>query len=98
MLPWTAVAIAGDSMIPAMRPGDWWLVRRTTRVRPGHVVAFWHPQRIDLLTVKRVSHAVDGGWWVLGDNPQASDDSRTFGPVDPSLIVGRLVLRYRRAA
>lgn len=95
MLGFTAIAIAGASMEPALRSGQWWLVRRTTDVRPGQMIVFWHPIRTDLLTVKRVDHRQKAGWWVLGDNPAASDDSRYFGAIEPEQVVGRLVLRYR---
>ena len=95
MLGFTTIAIAGSSMEPTLRAGQWWLVRRTSDVQPGQIIVFWHPIRIDLLTVKRVDHRQAGGWWVLGDNADASDDSRFFGLVTPDRVVGRLVLRYR---
>ena len=98
MLGLTAVAIAGSSMEPTLRAGQWWLVRRTKDVRPGQMIVFWHPIRTDFLTVKRVGHRQAEGWWVLGDNASASDDSRFFGPVDPAQVVGRLVFRYRPLA
>lgn len=97
MLPWTTLAIAGSSMEPTTGSGDWWIVRRTQRVRPGQLIAFRHPQRPSLIVVKRAVRMTDGGWWVEGDNAQFSDDSRTFGPVGPELVVGRLAWRYRRA-
>jgi signal peptidase I len=36
----------------------------------------------------------DDSYFVLGDNRQASQDSRTFGPIDAELIVGRAWVRY----
>ncbi len=43
----------------------------------------------------------DREWWngpeeyfVLGDNRNDSEDSRTFGPINKSLIVGRVWFRY----
>lgn len=36
-------------------------------------------------------------WWLVGDNREASTDSRTYGPVPRTRIVGRVV-RPRRAA
>ncbi len=98
MLGWTSVRIAGDSMLPTTRSGDWWLVRRTTRVRVGDLVAFWHPTRVSLLTVKRVAAIEPEGVRVLGDNPAASEDSRQFGQVPAERVLGRLVWRYRTAA
>ena len=97
MLGWSTVAIAGDSMVPAARPGDWWVMRQGARVRPGDLVALWHPDRTDLLVVKRAVELRGTGWWVLGDNPERSDDSRAFGAVPADQIVGVLRFRYRRA-
>ena len=74
MLPVTRVRIVGPSMAPAMLKDEWWVVRRTSRVRPGDVALMTHPDRPDLLIVKRLVRREDGGWWVLGDNPDASDD------------------------
>ena len=96
--PLTRVAVAERSMEPALRPGDWLLVRRTRRVRAGQIVVARHPGRPDLLIVKRVAHRVpDGGWWLESDNPDAGAvDSRRFGPVPGSLIEGRVLARYWR--
>lgn len=98
MLRWTTIAIAGPSMEPSTASGDWWLVRRTQRVRPQQVIAFRHPLRPSLIVVKRAIRPVEDGWWVEGDNARFSDDSRTFGPVPKACIIGRLVWRYRRGA
>ncbi|MBU0722527.1 signal peptidase I [Patescibacteria group bacterium] len=35
----------------------------------------------------------DSEYYVLGDNRNASKDSRSFGPVDKSLIIGRVLFR-----
>ena len=91
----TRVRVLGPSMEPALRNGDWWLVRRTTRVDVGDAVLLVHPQRPGLLVVKRIARRDAGGWWVLGDNDAASDDSRTFGVVPEGNVVGRLWWRYR---
>lgn len=91
------MAIAGTSMEPALHSGEWWLVRRTRAVRPGQVIAFWEPGRVDLLAVKRVHHATVDGWWVLGDNASASIDSRAYGAVPRDAVLGPLVLRLRRS-
>ena len=92
------VKVAERSMEPALRPGDWLLVRRTRRIRPGQVVLARHPGRPELLLVKRAARRVDGGWWLESDNPGAGAvDSRRFGAVPGDLIQGRVLARYRRA-
>jgi len=94
-LPWFPVAIAGDSMEPTLRSGEWWVARRTRRVAVGDVVVVRQPEQEDLLTVKRITDREGARWWVEGDNSERSRDSRHYGPVDPEAIVARLVLRYR---
>ena len=95
--PLLRVAIAERSMEPTLRPGDWWLVRRWGPVRAGSVVVLEQPGRPGLLVVKRAIREVDGAWWVEGDNPKASTDSRSYGPVPASAIRGVLWFRYGRA-
>ena len=96
MRPWTTVRIVGPSMEPALRNGDWWVVRRTRRIRVGQVVAVVHPNRPDLMVVKRVVRQSEAGLWIEGDNADASDDSRAFGTIPREAVVGVLWLRYRR--
>jgi nickel-type superoxide dismutase maturation protease len=97
------VAVAERSMQPALDPGDWLLIRRTVgthrplRIRPGQLVVARHPHRPDLLIIKRAARREPGGWWLAADNPAAGAvDSSGFGVVPPSLIEGRVLLRYRR--
>ena len=78
-------------MVPTLRDGDALLVRRGGRVRPGDVVVARFRGRPDLLVVKRAVRALDGGWWIEGDNEFVTDDSRAFGVAD---VIGRVILRY----
>ena len=95
--PLLRVKVTEPSMVPALRPGDWLLVRRTRNIRPGQVVLARHPGRPDLLIVKRAARRVDGGWWLESDNPDAGAvDSRRFGPVPASLVQGRVLVLYGR--
>ncbi len=95
MLPLTRVRIVGPSMEPVLHNGDWWLVRRTSRVSAGDVVLIVHPERSDLLIVKRLVRRDGSGWWVEGDRRDSSEDSRTFGAVPAESIIGRVWWRYR---
>jgi nickel-type superoxide dismutase maturation protease len=88
------MAVTGDSMRPALLPGDFVLVSRRSRPRVGRVVVVARPDRPGLLVVKRVTGRRAAGWWVEGDNAGASDDSRVFGAVDDADLVGAVVWRY----
>lgn len=90
------VRIVGTSMEPVLANGEWWVVRRARSYRPGDIVLMTHPERPGLRVVKRLANPTEAGWWVLGDNPDFSDDSRSFGPVPRALIWGRLWFRYGR--
>ena len=82
-------------MRPALEPGDRLLVV-ALRPRPGDAVAVVDPRDGERVMVKRVAavDANDGTITVLGDNPPASTDSRTFGPVRSDHVLGRAVYRY----
>jgi len=88
------VEVAGDSMSPALLPGDRLVVLRHVRVRMGDVVAVPDPRLPARTMVKRVAAQGPEGVTVLGDNPAASTDSRTLGPVARAGIRGRAVYRY----
>ena len=95
--PITRVKVTERSMEPALLPGDWLLVRRTRRIRAGQIVLARHPERPEMLLVKRAAGRVDGGWWLASDNPAAGAvDSARFGAVPGVLIVGRVLGRYWR--
>jgi nickel-type superoxide dismutase maturation protease len=93
--PLWRVAVAERSMEPTLRPGDWLVVLRTTRVRPGQVVISRHPGRPGMLVVKRAAQRGPAGWWLISDSENgAAVDSRAFGAVPAQLIEGRVLLRY----
>ncbi|RNF81416.1 nickel-type superoxide dismutase maturation protease [Streptomyces botrytidirepellens] len=87
--------VYNPSMQPSLYPGDQLVVRYGVPVRPGDVVVLRHPFRQDLLIVKRAVERRDGGWWVMGDNPDVENDSREFGVVPDELVVARAWVRVR---
>lgn len=88
-------------MAPALLPGDRlvvvgvpWPVQPWPA--PGTVIAVRDPGTAGRILIKRVA-SVDrqqGRLAVVGDNRRASTDSRSFGPVPRSSMVGRVVYRY----
>ncbi len=91
--PLGRVEVVGDSMLPALAPGDRLLVL-AGRAGVGDIVAVTDPRTPARTLVKRVAARGPEGVTVLGDNPVASTDSRALGPVAPAAIRGRAVYRY----
>jgi nickel-type superoxide dismutase maturation protease len=91
----TTVEVAGESMLPALRPGDRLLVRRGAGVREGDIAVARHPVS-GVLVVKRVFRRDADGWWLESDNQKAAGrrDSWDFGAVAERLIMGWVVGRY----
>ena len=103
------VAVAEESMAPALEQGDWLLLDPTIRRWPrrGSIVVFREPGT-DILAIKRVAarpgdrvrieagilHLAADEAWLLGDNASVSRDSRGYGPVPLEALVGRAWFRY----
>ncbi|MGK7877560.1 MAG: nickel-type superoxide dismutase maturation protease [Xenococcaceae cyanobacterium] len=91
--------VEGISMLPLLQPGDEVLVNRRAyrRMLPSveDVVVVWSPEQPDIRLIKRViSIHQSGACFLQGDNPSRSRDSRTFGWVEPHLILGRVTSRF----
>ena len=90
--------VAGHSMEPTIRDGDWVLVDATAytarRPRIGDVVVASDPRERARAVFKRVARRNPNGVWLLGDSPQQSTDSRDFGWVSDEAVIGRAWFRY----
>lgn len=102
--PLRTIAVSGNSMQPTYNDGDWLILKRIVRVDAnrlrrlvGKVVVIERESYPGALFIKRLK-SVDGNQlWVEGDNADGSTDSRQWGAIRPEEIVGRIVLRYKRA-
>jgi hypothetical protein len=102
------VEVRGDSMSPNYNDGDWLLFRvlpakSKANELVGKVILIQRRSSLaeDFLQVKRVTQVHNSNneteIWVEGDNKGASTDSRSWGALDSSEVIGKLILRYRRA-
>jgi uncharacterized protein (UPF0335 family) len=76
-------------MAPMLKPGQLILatpLRR--RLRPGQVVVLRKNNRE---LIKRIERVEFDKVFVIGDNPDASTDSRQFGWLDSSTVVARVI-------
>jgi nickel-type superoxide dismutase maturation protease len=81
--------VVGNSMSPMLRPGQ--LIVATPlirRLRPGQVVVL---RKNDRELVKRIERIEFDKVFVIGDNPEASTDSRQFGWLDMDTVVARVI-------
>jgi nickel-type superoxide dismutase maturation protease len=82
-------------MEPALCAGDWIVVSSLSRPpRVGEIVLVRDPRDPANLMLKRIAGVADGTCTVLGDRPEESTDSRTFGPVPLANVLGRALFRY----
>lgn len=87
--------VVGDSMRPALLPGNIVVARPKSAVLPGQVVIARQGERE---VIKRVAslHA-DGTVSLEGDNPTMSTDSRHLGVVKKSDILGVVIMKLKFA-
>lgn len=89
-----AYQVEGDSMLPTLKGGDAVMIERNASVSIGDIVLAQHPYKQSVKILKRVESIDAGGRYSLvGDNPDESTDSRTFGAVPLESIYGRVVCR-----
>lgn len=82
-------------MEPWAREGDFVLAERMSylfsRPRIGHLVVVRHPQKHDMLLLKRIVQEYEGMYWIEGDNTPKSIDSRRFGLLKRGLVLGKVI-------
>ena len=88
--------VEGRSMHPCLKPNDRVLVKRWSlqqQASLGQIVVAWHPYRPRLRLIKRLCQRDAAGFWLEGDNPAESTDSRQLGWFPPDRMIGVVVGR-----
>jgi phage repressor protein C with HTH and peptisase S24 domain len=82
--------IAGRSMTPSYQPGQLVFVTGWFNdIQVGDVIVFMHHGKEKIKRINLIDPLK--GIYVLGDNPAQSTDSRSFGWIDYSEVVGRVL-------
>jgi nickel-type superoxide dismutase maturation protease len=91
-----AVLVEGDSMLPNLKNGDGVLINTDEKVAVGDIVLAKHPFKKSVNILKRISEIDENGnYFLVGDNPPESTDSRTFGALSAKHILGKAVCRLK---
>jgi nickel-type superoxide dismutase maturation protease len=91
--------VVGESMLPILQPGDEILLNlhayRKHSPQVGDIIVTMHPLQSNLAIVKRII-VINGhdGYFVTGDNSEASTDSRHWGTIKFSDIMGKVTSKF----
>ena len=93
------VRVTGPSMRPLLEPNDEVLVDikayRQNKPKVGDIVVVRHPHDPNLEMIKRVTEVfAHNRYFLKGDNPAFSTDSRSFGAVELNHLLGRVTCRF----
>ena len=91
--------ITGASMLPILHPGDEILIDpfayRKSLPKVGDLVVATHPHHDKLTIVKRVSAVdADGKCFLTGDNLSVSTDSRQWGAIAATDLLGKVTCYF----
>jgi nickel-type superoxide dismutase maturation protease len=90
--------VAGKSMLPLLEPGTEVLINPRAYChqlpQAGDLVVAYHPRQPGLRLIKWVVYVDLEGCFLKGLNSAASNDSREFGLVACTEILGRVVCRF----
>jgi signal peptidase I len=99
VLPLKRFVIKGHSMEPLLNDGDKIIINKLaylfTKPRLGDVVAFKENTERGKILLKKIERCLRGEkYFVVGTNKHDSQDSRQFGPITKSQILGRVLVAY----
>ena len=103
------VRISGESMAPTLKSGQRAIFLKSSPSKSsrtvlgigdkwlGRIVLIQRINNLgarDFYQVKRITEIKDGKFFVTGDNPEYSTDSREFGWLSADEIVGKLLFKF----
>jgi signal peptidase I len=84
-------------MSPTLQDGQVVLVNRLTylfsKPKLGDIVACRDP-RDGRVLIKRITNIIRGQYFVLGDNKKGSTDSRKFGMIEKTALLGKVSMSF----
>jgi len=90
-MPFKIFRVKDLSMEPTIRHGNYVFVYRWARDhKEGNIIVLKHPVS-GIHIIKRIDSMDNDRVFVTGDNKDSSEDSRHFGSVYKSNIVGRVI-------
>lgn len=91
LLPMKIFRVRDHSMEPSLNDGDYVLANLWfLYLSKGDIVVLRHPKK-DMVLVKRIEWADRKKAFVVGDNKGESEDSRSFGPVSVTSVIGKVM-------
>ena len=92
--------VQGNSMLPLLKANEEILVASKAYINSlpsvGDIVVLEHPQNSQLIIVKRIAAIdCDNNCFLLGDNPNESSDSRHWGTIKSSDLIGKVTSRFQ---
>ena len=93
LLPIQRFTIYENSMLPTLAPGDDILVFHWSRGGVGDIIVAQHRDKI---IIKRINSIENGQYFLIGDNPNESTDSRRFGPISQKDIIGKVIYHAKK--
>lgn len=91
--PITMRRVKGDGMYPTLEKGQLLLIRHRSKLRINDIIVFMYD---GVEKVKRICGMEGEFLYVLGDNPHYSTDSRQYGYIKRSSVVGTVIVPHEK--
>ena len=104
--PFSKYKVHGNSMNPTLKEGQEVLTFNWGKVKKRDVVVVKSATRsassgralkVQSEIIKRVQKIIDNKVYLVGDNKDQSTDSRHFGPMDQSQVIGKVLYYFHDA-